>query len=186
LTLWPSIPWPPSALHIGVLATGLVASACDVRTRRIPNALTFGSAAVALALSAATADDVRTGLTAALWSVTGWLVGLVLFLPVFLLRGLGGGDVKLLAAFGAWLGPAGACWTALYASVAGGVLALPLLLAKRALGRTLANVWGLLGYWRLAGVQPHPDLTLDAPGAIRLPYALPITIGALLALWWRT
>jgi prepilin peptidase CpaA len=119
------------------------------------------------------------------WSGAGWAVGLLLFLPLFLLRGMGAGDVKLLAAFGAWLGPAGAFWTAIYGGVAGGVLAAPLLLARGALGRTLSNVWGLIGFWRLAGVRPHPGLTLETPGAMRLPYALPIAIGALLTLWWR-
>ena len=46
-------------------------------------------------------------------SLGGWLVGCALFLPWFLLRGMGAGDVKLLAALGAWLGPRDALWIAL-------------------------------------------------------------------------
>ena len=46
-----------------------------------------------------------------------------MFMP-FALRGLGGGDVKLIAALGAWLGPVNALWLGLYAGVAGVVMAL--------------------------------------------------------------
>ena len=98
---------------------------------------------------------------------------------------MGAGDVKLLAALGAWLGPGAVCWVAIYGSIAGGVMALPVIVARRAVGRTWSNVWGLIGFWRLAGVRPHPALTLETPGAIRLPYALPIFARALLTLWWR-
>jgi prepilin peptidase CpaA len=178
--------WPPAAADLAVVVTGVSASTWDIRTRRIPNAITLGSALVALAFSALAADDLRGALTAVLWTASGWMVGLLLFLPVFALRGLGGGDVKLLAAVGAWLGPAAVCWTALYASVAGGVMAVPLLLFRGALGRTMVNIIGLLTFWRVAGIRPHPGLTLESANAIRLPYALPITVGALLTLWWKT
>jgi prepilin peptidase CpaA len=175
----------PGAVALAVVTTGAVASAWDIRTRRIPNAVTLGSAAVALAFHAFDARSLD-GLPGAVgWSAAGWVVGLLLFLPLFLLGGMGAGDVKLLAAMGAWLGPGPVCWVAIYGSVAGGLLALPLVVAKRAFGRTWSNVWGLIGYWRLAGLRPHPGLTLETPGAIRLPYALPIALGALLTLWWR-
>jgi len=169
-----------------VLATGLTASAWDVRTRRVPNAITLGSAAIAVAFHALDVGGDRVGLMRAGWSASGWVIGLALFFPVFMLRGLGAGDVKLLAAMGAWLGPAGACWAALYTSLAGGAIALPLLVLRRALGGTLVNLWGLIEFWRRAGVGPHPELTLETSAGLRLPYAVPISIGALLTLWWRT
>lgn len=182
-----TVTWPGlgGAIDLAVVATGVGASVWDIRTRRVPNALTLGSAAVALAFHALDAGGWRAAPAAVGWSVAGWALGFLLFLPLFLLGGMGAGDVKLLAAFGAWLGPGPVFWVAVYGSIAGGVLALPLILARRAFGRTLSNVWVLLGYWRLAGVRPHPGLTLQTPGAIRLPYALPITVGALLTLWWR-
>jgi prepilin peptidase CpaA len=175
----------PGAAALAVVVTGVGASVWDVRTRRIPNALTFGSAAVALAFHAIDAGSLAAVPGALLWSAAGWLVGFLLFLPLFLLGGMGAGDVKLLAALGAWLGPGAVCWVAIYGSIAGGVMALPVIVARRAVGRTWSNVWGLIGFWRLAGVRPHPALTLETPGAIRLPYALPIFAGALLTLWWR-
>jgi hypothetical protein len=47
------------------------------------------------------------------------------------------------------------------------------------------NLWGLLMFWRVAGVQPHPDLTLASAAGPRLPYAFPITAGAVAAIWLR-
>jgi prepilin peptidase CpaA len=175
----------PGAIDVAVIATGAVASVWDIRTRRIPNAITLGSAAVAIMFHALDAGSLRALPGALGWSAAGWGVGFLLFLSLFLLGAMGAGDVKLLAAMGAWLGPGAVCWVAIYGSVAGGVLALPLIISKRAVGRTLANVWGLIGYWRLVGIRPHPGIVLEAPGAIRLPYALPIFVGALVTLWWR-
>ena len=87
---------------IVVLGVVLSAAVIDVRTHRIPNILTFGSAAAAFGYHAWTAG--ASGLGA---SAGGWAIGVALFLPLFLLRGMGGGDVKLMGAVGAWLGPYG-------------------------------------------------------------------------------
>jgi prepilin peptidase CpaA len=175
----------PGAIALAVAATGLGATLWDLRTRRIPNALTLGSAAIAVAFHAIDGGQVRALPAAIGWSAAGWMVGLLLFLPLFLLGGLGAGDVKLLAAFGAWLGPGTVCWVAVYGAIAGGLLAIPWLLVRGALRQTAWNLWGLLGFWRLAGIRPHPGLTLDTPGAMRMPYALPLSIGALVAMWWQ-
>lgn len=168
------------APSIAVLALGAGATVIDVSTRKVPNALTFGAAAAGMAFAAATGGFSDLG-----WSVAGWAVGIVLFLPLFALRAMGGGDVKLLAAIGAWLGPALVCWVAVYGAIAGGVVALPLLVWRKRLRATLVNVWGLLAHWRTSGLGPHPVVTLDNPEAVRMPYALPIALGALATLWLR-
>ena len=168
------------APSIAVIALGIAASAIDWTTRRIPNALTFGAAAAGLAFAAATG-----GMHALLLSVAGLAVGLVLFLPLFALRAMGGGDVKLLAAFGAWLGPALVFWVAVYGAIAGGLLALPLIVWRGRVRATIVNLWGLVTHWRVAGLKPHPVVTLDNPEAVRMPYALPISLGALATLWLR-
>jgi prepilin peptidase CpaA len=113
------------------------------------------------------------------------MVGLLLFVPLFALRARGGGDVKLLAAFGAWLGPVLVFWVAVYGAIAGGVLALLLVLWRRRLRATIANMWDIVTHWRLSGLKPHPVVTLDNPGAVRMPGALSIALGALATLWLR-
>ena len=154
--------------------------ASDVLTRRVPNALTMSASAGAVGFWLITG-----GWSAAAWSLGGWTLGLLLFLPLFALRGMGGGDVKLLAALGAWVGPGLVVWLALYAAIAGGVLALVVALVHGSARQALANVRSMLTFWRIAGLRPHPAFTLESSTAARLPYALPIAAGLGLALWLR-
>jgi prepilin peptidase CpaA len=168
--------------HIVAGLIALVGCWTDVQSRRIPNVLTFGSALGAFAYYL-----VVDGLAGVGWSIGGWALGVLIWFPMFLLRGLGGGDIKLLGALGAWLGPVLAIWLALYAALAGGVFALAVMLHRGYVRKTLANVWGLLVYWRVAGMRPHPALSLDSPSssAARLPYALPIAAGLVVTLWLK-
>lgn len=171
---------------MGIWSNVAVGAACalacfwDVRTHRVPNVLTFGTA-----LAGLVAHGVTGGTAAVAASGGGWLLGLVLFMPFYLLGGLGAGDVKLLAALGAWLGPRDIVWVALYGALAGGVLAVVVSFAHGYLRRALANLWVLLTHWRVAGLGPVPGLTLaDAPGP-RLPYTLPIAAGLVATLWLK-
>jgi prepilin peptidase CpaA len=165
---------------VAVLAIGLVAVITDLRTRRIPNALTFGAAGAALLYAGFTGGT--SGLLAAL---AGWFVGAALFFPLFALRGMGAGDVKLLAALGAWVGPAEAVWLAIFSSIAGGALAVMVSLYHGYLRRAAANVWFMLMHWRAAGIGPVPGFTLKDASAPRLAYAVPIAIGVVCTLWRR-
>src|SRR5690606_21318341 len=125
-----------------------------IRTRRIPNVLTLGGALAASLYFLAT-----DGPAALLTSASGWAVGIILFMPLYLLRGLGAGDVKLLGTAGAWLGPSAVVSVALYAVLAGGLLAFGIGAARGYLGVALRNLRHLLQFWRLAGIQPVPGLT---------------------------
>ena len=171
---------PTIIANVVVLAIGVAACVTDLRSRRIPNVLTFGAAVAAFVFWGIAGGPSGLG-----FSLGGWLVGCVLFLPWFLLRGMGAGDVKLLAALGAWVGPSTALWLALYSAVAGGVFAVLVTLPSGYLGTMFRNVWGLLMFWRVAGVQPHPELTLATATGPRLPYAFPITAGVVAVLWLR-
>ena len=174
------VPYPSflDARAVVALTVAFTATAYDVRTRRIPNALTFGAAALAVLYGLV---DAGTG--GASQAVGGWLVGAVLFFPMFALGGMGAGDVKLLAALAAWLGPAEAVWLAIFAAMAGGVAALVVAAANGYLRRALSNVWLMLMHWRIAGLRPVPGLTLRDAGAPRLAYAIPITVGVVCTLW---
>jgi prepilin peptidase CpaA len=162
---------------IVVLAIGLIAVICDLRTRRIPNLLTFGATAAALLFG--TIDGGGHGL---LQSVAGWLLGAALFFPLFALGGMGAGDVKLLAALGAWLGPVEAVYLALFSSMAGGLVGIAVALFHGYLRQALMNVWLMLMEWRMRGVRPLPGLTLNDARAPKLAFAIPIAIGAVCTL----
>jgi prepilin peptidase CpaA len=158
----------------------LAGAACwfDVRTRRIPNQLTFP--ATALGVATATAAHGGPGAVA---SAAGLFVGLLLFFPLFALKGLGAGDVKLMGAIGAWLGASVVLGVAFYTTLAGGVLAIVLMVRHRYGRQAVRNIWLLLTHWRVFGLRPLDALTLETSKGPKLPYALPIAVGLALAFW---
>jgi prepilin peptidase CpaA len=168
------------AADVAILLVGAAACVTDFRSRRIPNVLTFGASAAAVVFWC-----LSHGWSGLASSLGGWALGCALFLPWFLLGGMGAGDVKLLAALGAWAGPTEAVWIAVYAAIAGGIFAFAVSVYAGYLGEMLRNLWGLLTFWRVMGVQPHPELTLRSGRGPRLPYAFPITAGAVVVLWLR-
>lgn len=169
-----------SSVQLAAVVIAVSAAACDVRMRRIPNLLTFGAAATGLVY-----HFISGGVGAFSHSAAGWFVGALVFVVPFALRGLGGGDVKLLAALGAWIGPNDVVWLALYTGIAGGVIAVAVALANGYLRRAFDNIWLLLCHWRVAGLSVLPELTLDASSAPKLAYAVPILAGMVAVVWLR-
>jgi prepilin peptidase CpaA len=107
-----------------ILATALVtvlvvAVVVDLRSSRIPNWLTFPAMGFALA-----AHTWLNGVQGTLFSLAGLGAGLGLLLLVYLAGGIGAGDVKLMAAVGAMVGPYGVLSVALLSALAGGLYAL--------------------------------------------------------------
>lgn len=152
----------------------------DVRERCVPNEVTIGGLALALALSAFAG---WSGLTAA---VAGAVIGFLVALPVFLAGGFGGGDVKLLAAVGAFLGPSQLLPALFAIAVVGGLLAAVEVVRHGAVRRTLVNMWlimrglGRETFARWKGRGSGEALTVDAAGAVTVPYAVAIAVGAVL------
>ena len=160
------------------LVIGGVACVTDIRSRRVPNWLTFSAASVGvLAQSLVSVGD------GPISGLVGVVAGLAVFFPFFALGGLGAGDVKLMAALGAWLGWQDTVWTAAYGAIAGGVIAVALGLQSGYLGQALSNLKGILTTWWLVGVRPLPEHTLAEGRGPRLPYAIPIFVGLLVTLW---
>jgi prepilin peptidase CpaA len=164
--------------HIIVVGVALMAVAWDVATRRIPNVLTFGAALAALAV-----HGYLGGWPGAAMALAGWAAGVALFFPVFALGGMGAGDVKLLGAVGAWLGPLAAVWVALYSGIAGGIIGLIVAAFSGYLVQAFTNVWSLLMYWRIVGLKPAPELTLSTHQGPRLAYAVPVFAGLMVTIW---
>lgn len=167
-----------TAFDAGALLVAAGATVTDIRTARIPNVLTFSGALLGLA-----AHALWVGGSGTATSALGVVAGLAVFFPVFALGGLGGGDVKLMAALGAWLGWRDVLVAALYAAVAGGVLALGVAVAQGYLSTAVRNLGRLAQWWAVAGPRAEPSLTLEHGRGPRLPYALPILIGLLIAIW---
>jgi prepilin peptidase CpaA len=140
----------------------------DLRSRRIPNAFTLPAAAAGLGLNL-----LWHGMEGLGYAALGWIVGVGLLLVPFMLRGIGAGDVKLLAAVGALQGPVFVFFTALYGALIGGVLATVMLQRSGSLG---AAVQSLV----LLRFLPRPVGQVITTG--RMPYAPAIALGACAAL----
>jgi prepilin peptidase CpaA len=74
---------------------------------------------------------------------------------------------------------------ALYAAIAGGILALGLALLRGRVRETFLNIQVLVAHWRTAGFAAHPDLTLTTTSSPRLAYAVPVLAGTVVAIWLR-
>jgi prepilin peptidase CpaA len=145
-------------LLIFVAAAAIV----DLRTRRIPNLLTVSAAAVGLALNLS-----RIGGPGAVTSGAGILTGFAAFLPFYLAGGFGAGDVKAMAAVGAFLGPKGVLLAATCTLLVGGLGALAVLAGLR---------------WKSA--RREGSWQLREAGRYRFPYGLAIACGTVLSLGW--
>ena len=167
----------PAALLAGVTFTLLLVAACasDLRSRRIPNAIVLALTLGGIGYSLAT----MAPLAALEHALGGTAVGFALWVPFWLGRVLGAGDVKLAAASGAWLGAAGVVEASLLAAVMGGVLAVWALARDGglAVGTTRFGAWMLAS--RATG-RIAPELT---PKERRIPYGLAIAAGAMAAAW---
>jgi prepilin peptidase CpaA len=161
-----------------------VGAATDVRTRRIPNWLTYSGTVAALLARVG-----RSGWSGLETGLAGALVAGTAFCVVFLVGGMGGGDVKLMAGVGAWLGPAHALVTLIATSIAGGILALAYVVISRRFGRTVMNVLKLARHRLTSGLRPHPRLNVRERETVRVPYGVAIAMGTFYCagyvFWWR-
>jgi prepilin peptidase CpaA len=124
-----------------VLAAGvLAATVIDLRTRRIPNGLTAAMTGIGIALAATGVSGLSVG-----GSFLGFALGLVLMLPGYGLGATGAGDVKLMAAVGAIVGPGLVVTAFLCTAIAGGVLAVVVALRRRRLRDTVVAASRLVG-----------------------------------------
>jgi prepilin peptidase CpaA len=159
-----------------ILVAALVAaSLSDIAHRRIPNAITYPLAAFGLLYHLH-----ASGMNGLIFSITGILLGAA---PLFVLHWLGkmgAGDVKLMAAVGSILGPAGVFTAALYSALAGGCYALLVLWRHGVLNNA---AYGQAP----AAVGPVPEVSMQQAAADRraglppLCYGLAISLGTVLA-----
>ncbi|MBI3667293.1 MAG: prepilin peptidase [Acidobacteria bacterium] len=139
--------------YISILI-GVLATIEDLWRRQISNKT--AAAAFALGLGAQTA---LRGVRGAGDSLAGTFIGFFVFFIFFLLGGMGGGDIKLMAGFGAVLGAGQTLMAAFLTAIVGGLLAMFYLLVKKLRGRTKHNA-----------AEPEA-----------IPYAPAITLGVLLS-----
>jgi len=164
---------PSDLIPLVVIVAGTgVGVVIDLRTRRVPNALTMSLAGAGVVLAASGFG--RVGVVAAL---TGCLLGLSLMLPGHILGATGAGDVKLLAAAGTLLGPTGTLWAFVLTTIAGGAIALIVAARRRRLRLTFQRSFDLVR----TGAANAAEIENSPSAGNRFAYAPAIAVGAISA-----
>ncbi len=148
-----------------------MATIVDVRTRRIPNELTAAMAVTGLGLAATGMSGVSL-----MGSAIGLALGFALMLPGHIFGGTGAGDVKLMAAIGAIVGPATVVTAFFFTAIAGGVLAILVAVRRHRLGMTLAGTGKLI-----AAPISGSGTGAEPIAARRFAYGPAIAVGSVLA-----
>jgi prepilin peptidase CpaA len=169
-------------LDLALIALVTGAGIYDLASRRIPNRLLLAGLAAAALLHLVSPNPLSLLST----GLAGLATGLLLFLPLYLLRGMAAGDVKLMATVGAFAGPLPALKIALASCLIGGLMSLVLIVAKGKGGEALANLGALLRpmLMRAIGV-PLANEPLRHASVGNMPYGLAIAAGAMAVLSFR-
>lgn len=166
----------PPILNLALLAVALVAGVTDIKTRRIPNWLVLTGLGLGIAINSVLFEWSGVKL-----SLSGAAVAFGIYFVFYLLRAMGAGDVKLMAAVGALAGPKG--WLAIFfcTAIAGGIVALTLLFVKSRFKQTLLNVSIMLHQLSRFQAPYHATEELDVRSgkALRLPHGAAIALGTI-------
>jgi prepilin peptidase CpaA len=157
-----------AALPLALLILIAFAVCQDFSERRISNVLTLTGAIAAFAI-----QSILFGRTGFLNALGGAVVGFACFLPMYLGKGMGAGDVKLMAAAGAFFGPANALVAVLLSLSSGAVLGSVVLIWRAVEGAAVG-----------APVASAPAPAPTRLRAHRFPYAAAIATGVIATLWW--
>jgi prepilin peptidase CpaA len=169
----------PEVIKIALIGLTGIAAITDLYSRRIPNALVVAGFAAGIAL-----NSWLMGWSGLWHSLAGFGLALLLYVLLFLIRAMGGGDVKLMAAAGSILGPREWFTLFIFASLAGGMMAIGMMMARNAFGssfRNLAHIAKELAHFR-APYKTQPQLDIANARALTMPHGVAIAIGAVLLL----
>lgn len=163
---------PSNLVIVGMVAIGVGSAAViDLKTRRVPNALTITLAACGFGAAASGLSGLTVGA-----ALSGFALGLVLMLPGHILGATGAGDVKLFAALGALVGPRPIATAFVYTVIAGGALALGVAIKRGLFHHTMNRVTELVVRRPLRAQQVD-----TARANTRFAYAPAIAVGTMLA-----
>jgi len=171
-----------SVLDLVLLVLVIAAAVTDLARRRIPNMLLLAGWVAVLPLLLL---SIQPG-AALLGALAGALCGLLVFLPLYLLRGMAAGDVKLMATVGLFVGPYEALQVAVVTCCVGGIMALAMIISKRRVRTAMANVGDLLRplWMRMQGMPAFTEPMRQASVG-SMPYGLAIAVATLLQICMR-
>lgn len=163
----------PATSMLALAITVAAAAWTDWTSWRIPNRLVAGSAAAALMLALFAPYGI--GFRSCLY---GAAVGFGVFLPLYLVKGMAAGDVKLMAVIGMYAGPWKVIDIALLTCLMGGAWALTAMALKKDVGLLpwLALQWQSRTARR---AKPHQRGMNVKANRQMIPYGVVIALGTL-------
>lgn len=165
---------PPEVMRYFLLLLVIPAAIFDVWQRRVPNWITLPALLVAIGLNLFLFE------TPGLWfSLEGVGLALLIYFPLYLLRGMGAGDVKLMAAIGAAVGWADWVGILFLTTFFGGVAAIVAITRRHRVAETLHNMSLIVlsVAHRRAPYEVNPELDVKNDRGVRLPHAAAIACG---------
>jgi prepilin peptidase CpaA len=168
-----------------VLVASLVLALIDVWKLKVYNIFTYP-----LLVTGLVYQGVVGGAGGLADGLLGCLLGFAVLLPFCVLGGMGGGDVKLLAAFGAWLGPPLTFVLFLASSLAAGLYALLLVVLSGRVRETWLNlqvVWlRLRAIGRYLAADDRLEAEAERPDRRQrvIPFAAMVALGLVGVLVW--
>ena len=166
----------PLLLKIALICIVVAAGIYDLRFRKIPNWLNLSGMILGLGM-----NTLFFGLHGLAAAALGLICAAMVYLPLYLIRGMGAGDVKLMAAVGAIAGPQN--WLGIFIATAlfGGLVSLLLVVLRRRFQHTCLNLFFILSELSHLRVPSHGDARLDIhnPEALRLPHGALIATGSI-------
>lgn len=162
---------------IALLVTVALAAWTDLTSWRIPNQLIAGSAAAALMLAGFAVDGI--GFSKCL---QGGVIGFSVFMPLYFVKGMAAGDVKLMSVIGMYVGPLLVIDIALLVCLIGGAWALVVMAVKKETGLL---PWMLLQWRSRTGKWVNPKKEWNAPeksSGQMIPYGVVIALGTVAAM----
>ena len=164
---------------VALLLILLLAAWTDLQQHRIPNVLSLGGIVLGIVL-----HTWISGFSGFAIGLAGAAVGIGILLPFYLLKGMGAGDVKLMGAVGAFLGPHNAMLATGLSLGAGGLLGVIILVLRGGLKPLALRYYGTLKCLLITGKISHQAPETGEVAATKFPYAAAIGIGTVVALWW--
>lgn len=162
-----------------ILSLLAVAVWYDVCQHRIPNALSLGGIVLGIIL-----QFWFSGLPGLAAGLGGTGVAIGIFLPFHLLQGMGAGDVKLMGAVGAYMGPHDAMLATGLSLAAGGIMAFAILFVRGGFRPLARRYWATLICLLLTRRLIHQPPEEGEVAAMKFPYAAAIGMGTLAAMLW--
>lgn len=170
-------------LFAGLLLMLALATFSDIKERKIPNALVIFGLLYSLFF-----QYILSGMAGGFDWILGVSVGFLCFIPLYVLRGMAAGDVKLMMAVGGFLGFPLIIKAVLYVFLSGGVMVVVFVTFKGRFKHLINNLRVMftdLYIKSTSGVNVADDYVLKN-SAGRMPYALAIAAGTLIALFLDT